>query len=106
MQSQKNILFSQGNCDNYSAKLALVSVSVESSLLGHDIQSYEKVTRMLEIKYGCLIYDCYDHPDYLNEILKTLPDDSYYRIVASIKKGLGEFAYIDGISDFLDNLRK
>jgi hypothetical protein len=106
MQSQKNILFSQGTCSNDAAKLALVSVSVESSLLGHDVQSYEQVTKMLEKKYGCLIYDCYDHPDYLNEILKTLPDDSYYCIVESIKKGLGEFVYIDGISEFLDNLRK
>lgn len=106
MQSQKNILFSQGNCDNDTAKLALVSVSIESSLLGHDIQSYEKVTKMLETRYGCLVYDCYDHPDYLNEILKTLPNDSYYHIVESIKKGLGEFAYLDGISEFLDELRK
>lgn len=106
MQSQKNILFSQGNCDNDAAKLALVSVSIESSLLGHDIQSYEKVTKMLETKYGCLIYDCYDHPDYLNEILKTLPNDSYHHIVESIKKGLGEFAYLDGISEFLGELRK
>lgn len=106
MQSQKNILFSQGNCNNDAAKLALVSVSVESSLLGHDVQSYEKVTMMLDAKYGCSIYDCYDHPDYLNEILKTLPGDSYYSVVESIKKGLGEFAYLDGISEFLDNFRK
>ncbi|MEO9277376.1 MAG: hypothetical protein ABI340_06330 [Nitrososphaera sp.] len=106
MQSQKNALFYQGDCDNNTAKLALVSISVESSLLGHDVQSYEKVTKMLETKYGCLVYDCFDHPDYLNEILKTLPGDSYYRIVESIKKGLGEFAYLDGISDFLNELRK
>lgn len=106
ISSQKNILFSQDNCNNDAAKIALVSVSVESSLLGHDVQYYEKVTRMLETKYGCFIYDCYDHPDYLNEILKTLPDDSYYSIVESIKKGLGEFAYLDGITEFLGNLRK
>ena len=106
MQSQNNILFYPGNFYNDAAKIALVSVSVESSLLGHDIESYDKVTRMLETKYGCLIGDCYDHPDYLNEVLKTLPDDLYYGVVESIKKGLGEFIHVDGISRFLAELKK
>jgi hypothetical protein len=106
MRSQKNVLFYQGNCDSNAAKLALVSVSVESSLLGHDVKSYEKVAKLLESRYDCCICDCYDHPDYLNEILKTLPSDSYCRIVESIRRGLDEFAYIDGISEFLDELKK
>ncbi|HEX5458246.1 MAG TPA: hypothetical protein VFX64_07685 [Candidatus Nitrosotalea sp.] len=106
MRSQKNVLFYQGNCNNNDAKLALVSVSVESSLLGHDVESYEKVAKLLESRYDCCMCDCYNHPDYLNEILKTLPSDSYYSIVESIRRGLGEFTYIDGISKFLDELKK
>lgn len=107
MRSPKNILFSKSDTVNKpSPQLALVSVSVESSLLGHDIQAYEQVVKLLNKKYNCDIPDCYDHPEYLNEILKTLPSDSYYNVVESIQRGLGEFAYIDGISKFLNELRK
>ena len=107
MRSPKNILFSESDTVNKSSpQLALVSVSVESSLLGHDIQAYEQVVKLLNKKYHCDVYDCYDHPEYLNEILKTLPEDSYYSVMTSIKKGLGEFAYLDGISQFLNKLKK
>lgn len=106
LQSQKNILSSEGHSNNDIIRLTLVSVSVESSLLGHDIKSYEKVVELMSRKYDCDMYDCYDHPEYLNEILKTLPGDSYCDIVESIQRGLGEFSYIDGISKFLDALDK
>lgn len=106
MESPNNILFSKDNDVNKTSRLALVSLSIESSLLGHDIKAYEQVVELLDKKYDCDMHDCYDHPEYLNEILKTLPEDSYYDIVSSIKKGLGEFAYIDGISQFLDELKK
>ena len=107
MRSSKNILFSESdNVKTTSPQLALVSVSVESSLLGHDIQAYEQVVKLLNKKYHCGVYDCYDHPEYLNEILKTLPEDSYYSVMASIKKGLDEFVYLDGISQFLNELKK
>ena len=104
MQLQKNILSSEVNRNNDTTRLALVSVSVESSLLGHDIYAYQRVVELLN-KKGCNMYDCYDYPDYLNEILKTLPGDLYYRVVKSIHKGLGEFSYIDGIPQFLDELK-
>lgn len=106
MQSQKNILSSEGHYNNDITRLTLVSVSVESSLLGHDIKAYEQVVELMSQKYGCDMYDCYDHPEYLNEILKTLPGDSYYDIVKSIRRGLGEFSYIEGISKFLDVLSR
>ena len=83
-----------------------MSVSVESSLLGHDVNAYEKVAELLSQKYGCNMHECYDHPEYLNEILKTFPGDLYYSIVESIRKGLGEFSHIDGISKFLDVLSR
>lgn len=106
IQSQGNILSSEVHYNNDTMRLTLVSVSVESSLLGHDVKAYEKVVELLNQKYSCDMYDCYDHPEYLNEILKTLPGDSYYSIVESIRKGLGEFSYIDGISKFLDVLSR
>lgn len=108
MQSQKNILSSerQGHCNNDTKRLTLVSVSIESSLLGHDVKAYEQVVELMSKKYSCEMSDCYNHPEYLNEILKTLPKNSCDDIVESIRKGLGEFSYIDGISKFLDVLSR
>jgi hypothetical protein len=63
-RSDVPILFYQGNCNADKARLALVSISVESVLLGYDIGTYEKVVRLLKEKYGCTLYDCYEHPEF------------------------------------------
>lgn len=102
----KNILFYHGNCSSEKAKLALVSASVESSLLGCDVEAYEKVVQLLNKKYDCNMADCYRHPEYLNEIFHNLSENSRYYVVKSIQKGLGEFSYIKGISKFLDKLNE
>ena len=103
IKSQEPVFY-QGNCDNYAARLALVSACVESSLLCHNVEIYDKVVASLEEKYGCDLVDCYKHPEYLCEIFKTLPRDSCCQIVGSIRKGLGEFSYVKPISKFLDVL--
>jgi len=106
MQLPKSILSYERDDINEMSRLSLVSISVESSLLGHDIQAYEKVSELLDEKYHCAMYECYYHPKYLREALETLPKSSCHDIVESIQKGLGEFTYIDGISQFLDELKE
>ncbi|SMH71460.1 conserved protein of unknown function [Candidatus Nitrosotalea okcheonensis] len=101
---QKPVLFYQGNCGNDAARVALVSVSVESALLGYGVEIYHKVLSQLEKKYNCSLYDCYKHPECLNEILKTLPRNSRYKITQSIRNGLEEFSYVKPVSKFLDTL--
>lgn len=101
---QEPVLFYQGNCNSDTARVALVLVSVESALLGYDVEIYHQVTNLLEKKYNCNLAYCYEHPEYLDEILKTLPRNSRYRIIKSIRSGLGEFSYIKPISKFLDVL--
>ncbi len=104
VKSQEPVLFYQGNCDNDAARVALVSVSVESALLGYGIEIYSQVVDLLEKKYGCNVSHCYRYPEYLNEIFQTLPRNSRYKIIKSIRNGLGEFSYIKPISKFLDAL--
>ena len=106
MQLPKNILSYEREDMAEMSRLSLVSVSVESSLLGHDVQAYEKVSELLNEKYHCAMYECYYHPKYLREALETLPTSSRHHVVESIQKGLGEFTYLDGISQFLDELNK
>ena len=101
-KSQEPILFDQGSNNDDVASAALVCVSVESALLGYDVEIYNHVVGLLDLKYNCTISDCYKHPEYLLEVFEALPRNSRYRIMESIRKGLGEFSYIKPISKFLN----
>ena len=104
VKSHEPVLFYRGNCDSDAARVALVSVSVESALLGYGVEIYSQVVNSLEKKYDCSVFHCYRHPEYLNEIFQALPRNSRYKIITSIRNGLGEFSHIKPISKFLDAL--
>jgi hypothetical protein len=106
MQSQKNILSSKNNHGRDNVISQLVTVSIESSLLGHDVIAYGKVTELLSTKYTSDMSDCYYHPEYLNDALSILPGNLRQHVTKSIRKGLDEFAYIDEVSIFLSQLSK
>ena len=80
-------------------KKALVWSILEKTLL--DIGIYYKVTEELKKRYHCHLDDCYDHPEYLNVILKVLYGDSYKHVIKSINKRLEEFSYHGSIARFL-----
>ena len=63
-----------------------------------------KVIEILFKKHNASIPDCYDHPEYLNEALKNLYGDGYKVVVEKIKKQLGEFAYQEPISEFIEKI--
>jgi len=85
---------------------ALVTVSVEQVL--HDIgtPTYEKVIHQLYQEYHCYLPDCFEHPEYLNKILKQLFGNSYLTIVDSIKNRLKDFSSQKSINDFLVSISK
>ncbi len=51
---------------------------------------YEKVIKQLSKDYDCYLPDCYEHPEYLNKVLKKIFGNSYLTIIESIKKELNE----------------
>ena len=63
-----------------------------------------KVIEILSRKHKASIPDCYDHPEYLNEALKSLYGDGYKVVVEKIKKQLGEFAYKEPVSEFMEKI--
>ena len=65
------------------------------------IPVFEKVTSILFHNYRCYIPDCYDHPEYLREVLKDLYGNSYSTIAESIKEKLEEFIRYKSIEEFL-----
>lgn len=99
-----DFLFYPTSYGNAQVVQALISVTVESALLGSGIETYQKVVQLLEKKYHGSMPDCCDHPEYLDEILQVLDTKSRSRVMESIKKGLGEFSYDESISKFIAEL--
>jgi len=80
---------------------ALVWLAIESALFKIGGPNQKVVDDLYE-KYHCYIPDCYEHPEYLNEILKGLYGNAHDVIVKSINKQLEEFSYKEPIKRFLE----
>jgi hypothetical protein len=80
---------------------ALSVMAIEKSLLNISKQAYDKVTDRLTTVYDCYLPDCYDHPEYLSEILKKSFGNSHRKIIESINTQLEEFAYQKPVERFL-----
>lgn len=89
------------NVSDEQIKKALVSLAIEETLLEISIETLEEVSKRVFENYHCYIPDCYEHPEYLNKVLKDIFGNSYNVIVDSIKKHLGEFALQKPIEEFL-----
>ncbi len=65
-------------------------------------ETYDKVIHDLYKKHHCYLSDCYEHPEYLSEILRELYGNTHDVVVEKIKKQLGEFSYQKPIERFLE----
>jgi hypothetical protein len=78
------------NFEKDQLRKALVSLAVEKVLFDIGDPVYEKVIKQLSKDYDCYLPDCYEHPEYLNKVLKKIFGNSYVTIVQAIKKELDE----------------
>ena len=83
----------------------LVIFAVENVLSNIGKPVLEQVCTKLYSKYHCLITDCYEHPEYLNSVLKDLFGDSYKEIIKSIKQNLEDFEEQKFVKNFLTKLQ-
>ena len=81
---------------------ALTSVTVEKHLLKIGKPVHDTAVSMLYKQYHCYLPDCYDHPEYLSDILKQVFGNAHNVIVQDIKKELGEFSNYGKIGRFLE----
>ncbi len=86
---------------NDQIKRALVTLSIEHALLEMGTPVLDEIARALYDNYKCYIPDCFDHPEYLKEVLKELYGNTYSNIIKSIHKHLDEFASQQPIEEFL-----
>jgi len=85
---------------------ALTALAIEKTLLDMGRPVYEKVVKSMYKKYQSYIPDCYEHPEYLKEVLKDLYGNAYNVIVSSIEEQLYEFSYKKQMGTFLTILLK
>lgn len=71
---------------------ALAALAIERVLLDAGKPILEKVSNKLKKEYKCYIPDCYDHPEYLGNVLKSIFGNSYVTIVEQIKEELVEYS--------------
>ncbi len=86
---------------NNQLEKVLVGLAIEAILIEMGDPVYEKVTNLLYQQYKCQPIDCHDHPEYLNQVLKTLFGSSGKVIVKKIEKELEEFVSRKSINNFL-----
>lgn len=73
---------------------ALTTITIEKVLLAVGKPVLEKVKNKLKKEYKCHIPDCYDHPEYLGSVLKSIFGNSYTTIMESIREEL-----VDNLDD-------
>ena len=71
---------------------ALAALAIERVLLDAGKPIFEKVSNKLQKEYKCYIPDCYDHPEYLGNVLKSIFGNSYVTIVEQIREELVEYS--------------
>lgn len=89
------------NIDSDHARKALVAFVIESALLKISKDALDQVSDTLYKEHQCYLGDCYEHPEYLANILKDLFGKSSIVIVESIKKDLVSFVEHKPIEKFL-----
>lgn len=90
--------------DNKACKTMAV-LAIEHTLLKTGRNTLEKVQSELHQKFNCDISECYEHPEYLNKVLKDLPNVSQHEIIKDVNRYLNEFSYQEQIAEFLDKIK-
>lgn len=62
--------------------------------------SFNLIVAKLNALYDCQIRDCYDHPEYLQKVLKEVYKDDYKSVINEIKTCLDDLINEKDLSDF------
>jgi len=78
------------NLDQDQLRKAMVSLAVEKVLLDIGRPIFEKTMKQLSKDYDCYLPECYEHPEYLNKVLKKIFGNAHIAIVDAIKNELND----------------
>ena len=82
-------------------KKALITITIENILLEMGKPALEAFTKKLYKNYNCYLPDCYDHPEYLLEVLRELYGNASKTVVFEIMDSLKECSDQKPIENFI-----
>ncbi len=85
---------------------SIVVLSVEVVLMRKGGPQYHQVLSRLERDYGCKVFDCFEHPEYLKTVLHDVYGPDYDSIIDNLEVELSEIASEKDVADFLAILRQ
>ena len=92
--------------DDYGIKQAQVAFAVEKALLKIGAPAYEKVVQKLYEDYRCRLFDCFEYPEYLHNVIKEIFGDNYKAITDAVKVNLKDISGQKPVEDFLNVISK
>ena len=87
--------------DYNQLRKAMICLAVEKVLLEIGNPIYEKTIKQLSKDYNCYLLECYEHPEYLNKVLKKIFGNAHITIVEAIKNELNEYLTEKPIETFV-----
>ncbi len=85
---------------------AITALAIQKVLNDISAPAFEKVSKRLQKEYKCYIPDCYDHPEYLESILKSIFGNAHTAIVDQIIVELAEHVHDNGISMLIKTMAR
>ena len=82
-----------------------LALSIEVVLMRRGGPEFQMVLAKLRNNFNLDIINCYEKPEYLRKVLKEVYREDYESVLEEIIWELGEYAQIQKIIDFLDNLK-
>lgn len=85
---------------------ALTALAIQKVLNDISAPAFEKVSKRLQKEYKCYIPDCYDHPEYLESVLKSIFGNAHTAIVEQIRVELVEHSDDNGINMLIKTMAR
>lgn len=85
-------------------KKTMVTLAIKNTFLELGLEEFDKIILMLQKDYNSTLEDCYDHPEYLKQVLQDLLGDSYSDVLNSLKENIRNVSSHKSTANFLDAL--
>ena len=85
-------------------KKTMVTLAIKNTFLELGLEEFDKIILMLQKDFNSTLEDCYDHPEYLKQVLQDLLGDSYTDVLNSLKENIRNVSSHKSTDNFLDAL--
>lgn len=82
----------------------MITLAIKNTLLELGTQEFDKVVMMLQKDFNSTLEDCYEHPEYLKQILQDLLGNSYTDVLNSLKENIKNISTHASTNDFIEAL--